>query len=121
MSIGVIWMSSGHQLNLSILVVHKNAGEELYSWLEALLTELTDMLPSSMFHIGGDEVQYQCWQSSPKIVAYLAKRNMTGVQLYQEFEYRMWVQQWYLASMLLKLILRELISSLSLFSIGSIF
>ena len=67
------------------------AGEELYSWLEALLTELTDMLPSTMFHIGGDEVQYQCWESSPKIVAYLAKRNMTGVQLYQEFEYRMYV------------------------------
>lgn len=55
------------------------------------MTELTDMLPSAMFHIGGDEVQYQCWESSPKIVAYLAKRNMTGVQLYQEFEYRMYV------------------------------
>ena len=69
-----------------------HAGDELYNWLEALLTELTDMLPSTMFHIGGDEVQYQCWESSPKIVAYLAKRNMTGLQLYQEFEYRMYVR-----------------------------
>ena len=35
-------------------------GEALYSWLEGLLTELTDLLPSTLFHIGGDEVQYQC-------------------------------------------------------------
>ena len=41
------------------------------------------MLPSSLFHIGGDEVQCQCWESSPKMTAYLAKRNMTGVELYQ--------------------------------------
>ena len=39
--------------------------------------------------VGGDEVQYQCWNSSPKMQAYLKQRNLTGVQLYQEFEYRM--------------------------------
>ena len=27
-------------------------GEALYSWLEGLLTELTDLLPSTLFHIG---------------------------------------------------------------------
>ena len=54
--------------------------------MEAFLTELTALLPNTMFHLGGDEVQYQCWESSPKMVEYLASRNMTGVQLYQEFE-----------------------------------
>jgi hypothetical protein len=57
-------------------------GEALYTWLEGLLTELTAILPNSLFHIGGDEVQYQCWQSSPTIVAYLKQRNITAVQLY---------------------------------------
>ena len=36
-----------------------------------------------------EQVQYQCWDSSPKMSAYLKQRNMTGMQLYQEFEYRM--------------------------------
>ena len=61
-------------------------GEELYTFLTKLLKELTDMLPSTLFHIGGDEVQYQCWDSSPKMTAYLKQRNMTGLELYQEFE-----------------------------------
>eukprot|EP00038_Savillea_parva_P010581 m.191273 g.191273 ORF g.191273 m.191273 type:complete len:644 (+) comp18295_c0_seq1:40-1971(+) len=64
-------------------------GQALYKFIEDLLRELTTILPFAMFHIGGDEVQYQCWSSSPKIVAYLASRNMTQVQLYQEFETRM--------------------------------
>lgn len=57
-------------------------GEQLYSWLETLLTELTAVLPNTLFHIGGDEVQYQCWSSSDVMVAYLKSRNITAVQLY---------------------------------------
>jgi len=64
-------------------------GEALYTWLEGFLTELTAMLPNTLYHLGGDEVQYQCWADSPAMVSYLAQRNMTGVQLYQEFEYRL--------------------------------
>ena len=64
-------------------------GEALYTWLEGFLTELTEMLPNSMYHLGGDELQFQCWSTSPTMTSYLKQRNMTGVQLYQEFEYRM--------------------------------
>ena len=38
-------------------------GDKLYRWLEKLLKEVTDVLPNALFHIGGDEVQYQCWDT----------------------------------------------------------
>jgi hypothetical protein len=28
-------------------------------------------------------VQYQCWKSDPKMVAYLLSRNMTQIELYK--------------------------------------
>lgn len=46
------------------------------------------MLPNKLFHIGGDEVQYQCWRTDPKMAAYLVARNVTQEQLYREFETR---------------------------------
>jgi hexosaminidase len=63
-------------------------GELVYEWIEKLLTEMASLLPSKLFHIGGDEVQYQCWESDPKMVAYLASRNITRQALYMEFEAR---------------------------------
>jgi N-acetyl-beta-hexosaminidase len=38
-------------------------GEEIYTWIEKFLTEMTALLPSKIFHIGGDEVSdasYSC-------------------------------------------------------------
>ena len=64
-------------------------GASLYSWLEGLLKELVALLPNALFHLGGDEVQYQCWESDPEMVAYLKSRKMTGVELYREFEHTM--------------------------------
>ena len=62
--------------------------EVIYSFLEKFLGELTELLPNQLFHIGGDEVQYQCWSTDPAMVAYLSHRNMTQRDLYREFETR---------------------------------
>ena len=61
-------------------------GESVYGFVQSLLEELTALLPNAHFHIGGDEVQYQCWASDEQMVRYLAQRNITGVALYREFE-----------------------------------
>ena len=63
-------------------------GEVIYDFVRGLLTELTALLPNAHFHIGGDEVQYQCWRTDPDMTAYLKSRNMSNQALYREFEGR---------------------------------
>ena len=62
--------------------------EQVYDFVTKLLTELVTLLPNALFHIGGDEVQYQCWKSDPLMVAYLQNRSMSQTDLYKEFETR---------------------------------
>lgn len=63
--------------------------EKVYPFLNSFLAELTTLVPSPVFHLGGDEVQSACWLTDPKIVAYLKNNNMTTTQLYQQFLKRM--------------------------------
>ncbi|GAA54881.1 hexosaminidase [Clonorchis sinensis] len=43
------------------------AEEYTYEFLVDLFEEVTKVFPEQMFHLGGDEVPYECWASNPRI------------------------------------------------------
>lgn len=43
--------------------------EQTYTFLEDVLTEICDLFPSQLIHIGGDEVPYVRWEECPKCQA----------------------------------------------------
>lgn len=51
--------------------------QQLYVFLKSLLTEITNKFPDKYFHMGGDEVLFDCWKSNPEIVKYMERNNMT--------------------------------------------
>ena len=58
----------------------------LYEMIEQLLTEMAGRFPDSVMHLGGDEVDPQCWANNPNIAAWLKQRGMNATQLYPYFE-----------------------------------
>lgn len=49
-----------------------------YAFVSKLFTEVASVFPESFLHLGGDEVPFQCWQSNPEIVAFMAAKNFTN-------------------------------------------
>ena len=50
--------------------------EELYTFLDAFLAEITPLFPDAYWHIGGDEVNGRQWNSNPRIAAFKKSRGM---------------------------------------------
>lgn len=44
--------------------------------LKGILTEVIELFPSSVVHIGGDEVKYNHWKESAKVQAYMKEHNL---------------------------------------------
>lgn len=61
---------------------------QTYEVINGTVTALAPLFPDEYYHIGGDEVVYTCWEMDPEIMAYMAKHNMTSVDLEQYFENR---------------------------------
>jgi hexosaminidase len=55
---------------------------QVYSLVENFLAEVTTVFVDNWFHLGGDEVFYQCWNTSA-INQYMAQN---GIKTYQELE-----------------------------------
>lgn len=59
------------------------ASPATFELIQSLLGECTGnsplqgLFPSSMIHLGGDEVDTSCWTKEPSIMAWLAARNLT--------------------------------------------
>ncbi|XP_077295161.1 beta-hexosaminidase subunit beta-like [Arctopsyche grandis] len=53
------------------------ANQDLYPFMKDLLTEIVDVFPDKYVHLGGDEVEFDCWKSNPEINAYMAAMNIT--------------------------------------------
>ena len=51
--------------------------EDVYKFLEELLTEVTELFPSERFHIGGDEAPKIEWNACPACKAKLAELGLT--------------------------------------------
>jgi len=52
--------------------------EETYAFLDQLLTEVTSLFPSPLFHIGGDEAPKAAWKACPRCQALYAAKGFTN-------------------------------------------
>ncbi|CAG2114673.1 unnamed protein product, partial [Medioppia subpectinata] len=47
-----------------------------YEFIETLLKEVLNRFPDQYFHLGGDEVDYNCWRSNPDINDFIKQKNI---------------------------------------------
>ncbi|GBG59262.1 hypothetical protein CBR_g32277 [Chara braunii] len=62
-----------------------------FELLNGVLDHLNDVFDYDLFHLGGDEVNTNCWEATPHIHAWLTKGNISGQAAYFQFVNR--VQQ----------------------------
>lgn len=62
------------EINSWALDITKNA---TFAVVEGLLQELASLFPEQLLHIGGDELNTECWQQHPYILEWFAAHNMT--------------------------------------------
>ncbi|KAG6665727.1 beta-hexosaminidase 1 [Carya illinoinensis] len=53
--------------------------------ISGILTDMRKIFPFELFHLGGDEVNTDCWTSTPHVKQWLQDRNMTTKDAYQYF------------------------------------
>lgn len=53
--------------------------------ISGILLDLKRIFPFELFHLGGDEVNTGCWQSTPHVKQWLKDHNMTPKDAYQYF------------------------------------
>ena len=59
--------------------------EELYQDLETLFSEVADVFPDEFFHIGGDEVHPQWWESDERVQEFLRVQGLKNVPELQNY------------------------------------
>ncbi|KAK4766221.1 hypothetical protein SAY87_007863 [Trapa incisa] len=74
-----LWPSSSCREPLDIT---KNFTFELIS---GILSDMRKIFPFELFHLGGDEVNTNCWTSTPHVKHWLQQHNMTAKQAYKYF------------------------------------
>jgi len=62
--------------------------ESVYEFLDGFIGEIAKRQTEKVLHLGGDEVQYKCWNESESIRSYMRKHNLNLTQLYGVFEER---------------------------------
>lgn len=48
-----------------------------YTFMDEFLSEVVDVFHGHVLHLGGDEVEYECWGSNPDIKQFMKKKNIT--------------------------------------------
>lgn len=56
-----------------------------FDLITGMLTDLRKIFPFELFHLGGDEVHTDCWNSTPHVNQWLREHNMTGKDAYEYF------------------------------------
>lgn len=61
------------------------ANENVYEFMDKVITEVAELFPFEYIHTGGDEAPYTFWEKSPAVKQLMAREgieNMAGVQSY---------------------------------------
>ncbi|XP_024970541.1 beta-hexosaminidase 1 [Cynara cardunculus var. scolymus] len=56
--------------------------------LSGILEDMRQIFPFELFHLGGDEVNTDCWRNTPHVNQWLQEMNMTAKDAYQYFVLR---------------------------------
>ena len=59
--------------------------EQVYTFMENVLTEVMDLFPSKYIHIGGDEARKTAWVSCPKCQSLIRREHLSGIQDLQPY------------------------------------
>ena len=68
----------GGRLVRSIRLGARFTGFRTFKVVERLLAELAVIFPDTTFHLGGDEVHFQCWNNSARVVAFMHAEGMVN-------------------------------------------
>lgn len=52
--------------------------DSTWTFLAAFFAEVAAVFPDPYIHVGGDEVSFDCWESNPDVVAWMAANGMAG-------------------------------------------
>lgn len=55
-----------------------------YQFIDELFREVQEVFPDQYIHVGGDEVGFECWNSSTEIVDYMKKNNISSFSFLQK-------------------------------------
>ncbi|XP_045777364.1 beta-hexosaminidase subunit alpha-like [Maniola jurtina] len=56
-----------------------------YKILRDLFKEVQNLFPDKYFHVGGDEVDLECWESNPDLINYMLANNLIATDLHALF------------------------------------
>ena len=59
--------------------------EQVYTFMEDVLTEVMELFPSKYIHIGGDEARKVAWATCPKCQALIERERLDGIQGLQPY------------------------------------
>ncbi|KAJ6833320.1 beta-hexosaminidase 1 [Iris pallida] len=62
--------------------------EFTFQVISGILADMRKIFPFGLFHLGGDEVNTDCWYSTPHVKQWLQQHNMTAKEAYQYFVLR---------------------------------
>ncbi|CAN1798321.1 Beta-hexosaminidase 1 [Linum perenne] len=77
-----LWPSSSCREPLDV------AKNYTFDVISGILSDMRKIFPFGLFHLGGDEVNTDCWSSTPHVKKWLAERNMTTKDAYKYFVLR---------------------------------
>ncbi|KAL3833956.1 hypothetical protein ACJIZ3_008692 [Penstemon smallii] len=62
--------------------------ESTFKLIDGILSDFSKIFKYKFVHLGGDEVNTSCWQSTPHVHKWLQKNKMNGSEAYQYFVLR---------------------------------
>ncbi|XP_063441948.1 beta-hexosaminidase subunit beta-like [Mytilus trossulus] len=69
------------------------ARNSTFAFLKKLFTEVMDVFPEKVLHLGGDEVPLECWVTNPEVSALLNRLNRITTPSYGDVMKPVW--EWY--------------------------
>lgn len=59
--------------------------ETTYTFMTNFFSEVLSIFPDAYIHIGGDEVDFSCWQSNPEIQQWMKNHSYTDYSAVEQY------------------------------------